>query len=193
LRDTGDCFAVPIFEGFTSGIRGLADVGLSIEMVKNTIITGGFRMGTKQLVEAARIISRLAHKGQIDKQGFPYYLHPQTVASLVETDEEKITAYLHDTLEDTELKEADLRAVFGDEIMDAVRLLTHDPRDTYMDYVRKISENRLATVVKIADLTHNLDENRWSTDELPDYLRRKRKECYLPAMKLLKESLGVDE
>jgi (p)ppGpp synthase/HD superfamily hydrolase len=79
-------------------------------------------MATAQLVEAAKIISRLAHKGQIDKQGFPYYLHPQTVASLVDTDEEKITAYLHDTLEDTELKETDLRPVFGDEIVDAVRL-----------------------------------------------------------------------
>nr|WP_051527051.1 HD domain-containing protein [[Eubacterium] cellulosolvens] len=150
-------------------------------------------METKQLVEAARIISKLAHKGQIDKQGFPYYLHPQTVASLVETDEEKITAYLHDTLEDTELRDADLRPVFGDEIMDAVRLLTHDPKDSYMEYVKKICTNRLAAVVKIADLTHNLDENRWNTDDLPDYLRRKRKECYIPAMKLLKESLGWED
>ena len=48
-------------------------------------------------------------------------------------------------------------------------------------------------------LTLEFDENEpvrldhYLTDELPDYLRRKRKECYLPAMKLLKESLGVDE
>ena len=48
--------------------------------------------------ELALKIATEAHKGQVDKAGVPYINHPLTVASLVDTEEEKIVALLHDTI-----------------------------------------------------------------------------------------------
>lgn len=48
------------------------------------------------------------------------------------------------------------------EIVDALRLLTHDESEPYLDYVRRIAEsgNRLAIAVKLNDLHHNLERGR---------------------------------
>ncbi|HAB93277.1 MAG TPA: GTP pyrophosphokinase, partial [Lachnospiraceae bacterium] len=54
-------------------------------------------MNASEKVAAARLIARLAHEGQRDKAGLPYFNHPEKVASLLETPEEKIVGYLHDT------------------------------------------------------------------------------------------------
>lgn len=108
--------------------------------------------------ELALKIATEAHKGQVDKAGVPYINHPLTVASLVETEEEKIVALLHDTIEDTNITEQDLLNYgFSNKIVEAVKLLTHNKDVPYMDYVAKIKDNELARKVKIADLTHNSD------------------------------------
>lgn len=111
--------------------------------------------------ELALKIATEAHKGQVDKAGVPYINHPLTVASLVETEEEKIVALLHDTIEDTNITEQDLLNYgFSNKIVEAVKLLTHNKDVPYMDYVAKIKDNELARKVKIADLTHNSDLSR---------------------------------
>ena len=111
--------------------------------------------------ELALKIATEAHKGQVDKAGVPYINHPLTVASLVDTEEEKIVALLHDTIEDTNITEQDLIDYgFPNEIVEAVKLLTHNKNVPYMDYVAKIKDNELARKVKIADLTHNSDLSR---------------------------------
>lgn len=111
--------------------------------------------------ELALKIATEAHKGQVDKAGVPYINHPLTVASLVETEEEKIVALLHDTIEDTNITEQDLLNYgFSNKIVEAVKLLTHNKNVPYMDYVAKIKNNELARKVKIADLTHNSDLSR---------------------------------
>lgn len=111
--------------------------------------------------ELALKIATEAHKGQVDKAGVPYINHPLTVASLVDTEEEKIVALLHDTIEDTSITEQDLIDYgFPNEIVKAVKLLTHNKNVPYMDYVAKIKDNELARKVKIADLTHNSDLSR---------------------------------
>ena len=106
--------------------------------------------------ELALKIATEAHKGQVDKAGVPYINHPLTVASLVDTEEEKIVALLHDTIEDTNITEQDLLNYgFSNKIVEAVKLLTHNKNVPYMDYIAKIKDNELARKVKIADLTHN--------------------------------------
>ena len=52
-------------------------------------------------IQLAQQICQEAHFGQVDKAGKPYYLHPFAVADMCETEEEKVTAYLHDVLEDS--------------------------------------------------------------------------------------------
>ncbi|WP_277283744.1 HD domain-containing protein [Sneathia sanguinegens] len=130
--------------------------------------------------ELALKIATEAHKGQVDKAGIPYINHPLTVASLVDTEEEKIVALLHDTIEDTNITEQDLLNYgFSNKIVKAVKLLTHNKNVPYMDYIAKIKDNELARKVKIADLTHNSDLSRLKEITEKD---KKRYEKYQKAL-----------
>ena len=100
------------------------------------------------------------HRGQTDKAGLPYITHPRAVAAQLDGETEKIVGLLHDTVEDTDATVVEIRALFGDEVADAVQCLTHDNSVPYMEYVAKIKENELARKVKLADLTHNMDLSR---------------------------------
>ena len=134
-------------------------------------------------VAAARLIAKIAHRGQVDKAGMPYFTHPEKVASLLETPEEKIVGYLHDTVEDTAVTVEDIREFFGDEIADAVATMTRAKGTDYMDYVKGIGRNPLARKVKLADLTHNMDIRRIPNPKKDDY---KRIEKYKTADEYLK-------
>ena len=112
-------------------------------------------------VKLAHEIAKRAHKGQVDKAGAPYILHPETVASFVTKDDEKIVAYLHDVIEDTPCQLRDLEnAGFSSEIIKAVDLLTRKAGQSYKQYLKLVKTNELARVVKLADLKHNSDLSR---------------------------------
>ncbi|MGT2880286.1 HD domain-containing protein [Streptococcus equinus] len=112
-------------------------------------------------VKLAHEITKRAHKGQVDKAGAPYILHPETVASFVTKDDEKIVAYLHDVIEDTPCQLRDLEnAGFSSEIIKAVDLLTRKTGQSYKQYLKLVKTNELARVVKLADLKHNSDLSR---------------------------------
>lgn len=144
-------------------------------------------MNGSEMIAAARLIAKLAHKGQKDKAGRDYFTHPEAVAAMLETPEEKTVGYLHDTVEDTDVTVEEIRAVFGDEIADAVALMTHTDGVPYMDYVKEIGKNPLARKVKLADLTHNMDISRIPNPTQRDYDRIEKK--YKPAYVYLKGSL----
>ncbi len=137
----------------------------------------------EQMVQTAKLISRLAHKGQYDKSGAPYYLHPKAVAENVEDPKAKVVAYLHDVLEDTDVTVEELLPVFGEEITGALLLMTHEDGVPYLDYVEKLSHNSLARAVKLADLSHNMDLSRIAHPSQRDYDRIEKK--YKPALALL--------
>jgi len=108
-----------------------------------------------------------AHRDQIDKSGMPYVFHPFHLAEQMDTEESTIVALLHDIVEDTNYTLQDLKALgFPSNVIDALALMTHDPKVPYMEYVKGISANPLATKVKLADLQHNSDLSRLdSVDE----------------------------
>lgn len=142
-------------------------------------------MTGEEKVAAARLIAKLAHRGQTDKAGNDYFAHPEAVAALLDTPEEKVVGYLHDTVEDTEVTLEEIREIFGDRIADAVALMTHADGVPYMDYVKEVGKNPLARKVKLADLTHNMDIRRIPHPKPRDYDRIERK--YKPAYAYLKE------
>lgn len=111
--------------------------------------------------ELAQSIAVAAHEGQVDKAGKPYIEHPAHVASSVQGDAAKAAAWLHDVVEDTPLTFAELqeRGV-APEVIEALRLLTHDESVPYLEYVRSLKSNALARAVKLADLRHNSDLSR---------------------------------
>ena len=146
-------------------------------------------MNGSEMIAAARLIAKLAHKGQKDKAGIDYFTHPEAVAAMLETPEEKVVGYLHDTVEDTDVTVEEIRTVFGDEIADAVALMTHADGVPYMDYVKEIGKNPLARKVKLADLTHNMDISRIPNPTQKDYDRIEKK--YKPAYEYLKGSVAA--
>ena len=140
-----------------------------------------------ELVKAAEAYAENCHAGQTDKCGVPYIEHPRTVASFLRDPKEKCAAWLHDTVEDSGATVEEIRSIFGDEIADAVDLLTHDKQIPYMDYIKRLAANPLARKVKMADLFHNMDESRFEGRQIPDRLVWKRANCYLPAFDYLRE------
>lgn len=132
----------------------------------------------------AECIARKAHEGQVDKAGMPYIQHPAYVASLVKDDRAKAVAWLHDVVEDTDVTFEDLSALgIEDDIIAALRLLTHDKSVPYMEYIEGIKSNELARTVKLADLSHNSDLSR-----LPEVTEKdlQRVEKYKEAMRILR-------
>ena len=117
-----------------------------------------------------------AHEGQVDKSGLPYVHHPLHVAEQMDDEVSTVVALLHDIVEDTSYTFDDLEAMsFGDEVINALRLLTHDESVPYMDYVRKIGSNPIATKVKLADLDHNSDLTRLNHEPTETDLKRYQK------------------
>ena len=75
------------------------------------------------------------------------------------TNAEKCVGFLHDVVEDTDWTFDDLRKEgLPEEIIDALRLLTHEKGTDYYEYVQRIidSGNQTAISVKRNDLHHNL-------------------------------------
>lgn len=102
-----------------------------------------------------------AHKNQVDKSGMPYVFHPFHLAEQMPDEETTIVALLHDVVEDTEYSLEDLREMgFPEQVLEAIALMTHDEDVPYMEYVMQIKKNRIATIVKRADLMHNSDLSR---------------------------------
>lgn len=114
------------------------------------------------LVEKAITLATAAHAGHVDRYGQPYILHPLHLMAQMETPEERMTAVLHDVVEDTEMTLAELQAEgFPPEVVRAVGLLTHEKeRVPYDVYVANLKPNPLARKVKLADLEHNMDIRR---------------------------------
>lgn len=137
-------------------------------------------------LELAKQLAKEYHRGQVDKAGVDYFSgHVTSVVNGVSTVEEKIVAYLHDTLEDTELSYLDLMVLgFSDKVINGVLFLTKDKKEKYEDYLVKVKSNELARAVKLSDLTNNMDLSRLKEITEVD---KKRLEKYKKAYKYLKE------
>lgn len=104
-------------------------------------------------------IALQAHNGQFRRDGKTEYItHPMAVESLLQNEsvEIRIVALLHDVLEDTKVKENDLRSIFSSNIVDAIVALTHYDGETYDEYLSRVKSNKIACKVKICDMLHNL-------------------------------------
>lgn len=136
------------------------------------------------LVVLAKTIATVAHEDQVDKNGAPYILHPEAVASFVETDDEKATAWLHDVLEDTPMTAEHLLELgFPRRIVDAVVLLTRTDDVPNEDYYAGIKKNPLAREVKRADIKHNTLPER--LEKLPRETQKRLERKYKKASRAL--------
>src|SRR4029077_8970777 len=152
-------------------------------------------------LERAIEIAVTAHKGQVDRAGAPYVLHPLRLMLSLKGEKERIVALLHDVVEDSdEWSFGHLeREGFGPEIVEAVRALTKTVAEeatlkaatgeearyaAYEALVLRAASNPIARRVKMADLTDNSDTTRITQMKEKDCARLRR---YQRAMARLKE------
>lgn len=142
------------------------------------------------LIQEAMKLAYDAHQGQTDQSGVPYIFHPFYVAELVcgaKPQESMVcAALLHDVLEDTRVTLKDLKERFPEEVTEAVALLTHDPKEDYFDYIKKLRKNPIARQVKVMDLHHNMNKGRLlGCESITDSQKKFWSEKYNKALCLL--------
>lgn len=138
---------------------------------------------TKNIKKAVNIAYN-AHMGQSDRFGMPYVFHPIHLAESMDTEEECICAILHDVVEDTSITFEQLEKEFSKGVIEALKLLTHDKKVSYNEYIIKLKDNPIAKKVKLADLKHNSDITRLNYLSPKDIIRNKK---YKKAIKILSE------
>ena len=112
-------------------------------------------------VELAEKIAREAHEGQTRRDGVtPYIVHPEEVASRVDSPDLKVVAWLHDVIEDTPMTAEDLidKGIKEDHV-EAVILLTKKKGMSNIEYWEPMKGNPLARKVKVADMLTNLADD----------------------------------
>ena len=127
-------------------------------------------------LEEAIALAVEAHKGQVDKSGQPYILHPLRVMFRLESENERIVGILHDVVEDTPITFAQLRQMgYSEEVIEGVDGVTRREKETYAQFIERSQQNRLSCRVKIADLEDNMDLRRLPRDLTErDYERLQR-------------------
>lgn len=138
------------------------------------------------LTNRAMKLAYAAHEGQMDKCGQPYIFHPYHLAEQMDDEISTCVALLHDVVEDTDVTLEELEKQFPPEVVEGVRLLTHDPAVDYFDYVRAIKGHPVAQKVKLADLAHNSDESRFAgMEDATEALLSRRRQKYARARDIL--------
>jgi (p)ppGpp synthase/HD superfamily hydrolase len=116
-----------------------------------------------------------AHRGQVDKAGALYILHPLRVMLSLLSEEQRIVGILHDVVEDcvgwdlTRLgKEG-----FSSEVIDAIDAVTKRPAESsdYMAFIDRVARDPIARAVKIADIRDNMNLDRIATPTIEDHTR----------------------
>lgn len=137
-------------------------------------------------IERAIEIALLAHKGQKDKSGVEYILHPLRIMERGKTEVEKICGVLHDVVEDSDWTIDDLKNEgFSEEVISVIKCLTKETEnENYDEFIERVAKDPIAVKVKLNDLLDNMDITRLNELSEQD-LRRLNK--YLKAYKKLNE------
>lgn len=158
----------------------------------------------------AEAFAAWAHEGQTRSDGSPYISHPRRLVSILESygvrDEEILAvAFLHDTVEDCEVTEEEIRRFFGDRVASGVMQLTniiegdaHERKHGKVSFVAKhqalIEHCRHMDLpwkwVKLADRMDNIADSKgvWK----PKRYRRYAKAGYELAQALMPWPKGAE-
>ena len=117
----------------------------------------------KFTLDEAIQLARRAHEGQLDKSGRPYIAHPLRVMGRLRDEHERMTAVLHDVVEDTSVTLDDLTtAGCPPEVVAAVAAMSKHPGEDQTTYLARVAANPIARAVKRADIADNMSPERLS-------------------------------
>lgn len=136
-----------------------------------------------ELIDKAFKIAVKAHEGQFDKGNKPYILHPVQVSMNFDNFKQKdyvIVSLLHDVVEDSNITLNDLiKCGFSEDVIKAIKAITKNKDETYLDYILRVVKNPIALEVKYYDLKHNSDITRISNPTDNDKARCKKYKFYM--------------
>ncbi len=155
-----------------------------------------FEIEIQPTVESTLELIKKAHEGQT-YDGKPYWTHCAGVMSLLpagSTDDEKMIALLHDTIEDTAVTAVDLRKIgYNNHIISTIELLSNNMSKpagmAYLEWIETViaaSGNKSAIKVKIADNTSN--SNASGSGITPDKKKSLNKR-YEKSLEILRKAL----
>ncbi|MBQ9983850.1 MAG: GTP pyrophosphokinase [Lachnospiraceae bacterium] len=131
------------------------------------------------MLEKAIEIAVEAHRGQLDKAGKIYILHPMRVMLRGKNETEMIVGILHDTVEDTPVTLEMLQLEgFSKEVLEALECVTKHQGEDYGDFINRVLTNPLATQIKLYDMEDNLNRDRIPYPTPKDEARFKKYEKY---------------
>ena len=146
-------------------------------------------------IQAAYSMARLAHSGQLRRDGSPYVTHCVAAADIsvdMGLDEDSIVAaLLHDIIEDTQLTHSDIARQFGEPVANIVEGVTKLTRvqytskeDEQMENLRKMlmamAKDIRVILIKIADRLHNMRTMAYQTEAKQRSKSLETMEIYAP-------------
>ena len=135
---------------------------------------------SKPTLEDAIVLAAQLHKGQVDKAGVSYILHTLRVMQdpTLTSEDERIVAVLHDTVEDCDITLEQLRERgYSVQVVDALDFLTKLPEEesNYDAFIERVQSGPLlARKVKLADLRDNADLSRLANPTEKDLARQEK-------------------
>jgi (p)ppGpp synthase/HD superfamily hydrolase len=147
-------------------------------------------------LEDVWVLAYIAHAGQTDKIGEPYFGHVEAVAKSLAPFgvRMQMAGYLHDVIEDADgWRAKDLReAGIPDDVVALVEAVTNEPGISYEKKMAQITRRgRDAVLLKIADNAHNSRADRMA--RLSDKDRERLSQKYESARGILWEDTSVDD
>lgn len=142
------------------------------------------------MVKAAMSLSFKVHKKQKDRGGMPYIYHPMHLAEQFKDEKLKTLALLHDVVEDSDYSFEDVEKysdTFTEDVIDALRCITKEDKEPYMNYISRVCANEMSRLVKIADLKHNLNTSRLQDNSILTDKQLNRIQKYREALDYLEE------
>ena len=146
-------------------------------------------------IRAAYEMARMAHSGQLRRDGSPYVTHCIAAADIsvdIGLDEDSIiAALLHDVIEDTSLTHEDIQRQFGRAVADIVEGVTKLTRVQYTSKEDEQAENLRkmllamakdirVILIKIADRLHNMRTMAYQSPEKQKSKSLETMEIYAP-------------
>lgn len=119
-------------------------------------------MTTNKELQKATEIALAAHEGVERRNGDLYFNHVMRVANnrkFILDKTAQVAAVLHDVIEDSPITaEYLLQKGISREVVTVLSFLTHDKENvSYEDYIKNITNNLTAMLVKLSDLEDNSD------------------------------------
>lgn len=154
--------------------------------------------GTKLVAQLAKMyaIAAIAHAGQFDKSGKPYFEHCLAVKNLLNTDdlELQMIALGHDLIEDTEVSAGRLILEgFSKRVVHAIVCMTKHEGQTEEEYKLAVKSNLDSVRVKKADLTHNSDLRRLKCLRQKDFDRTVKYQKFYAELCEVEENWGKQQ